>query len=729
MRSLKENTKASLAVLTAVSAVTSVCALFGLVLGLSHALLVVLTVLAAASSGLAVFLISRAIRPALAPTLDEKEKLASWQAYTQRLLDACPGMVYVRAADGTFKLVNESFATDRGKSCEEMVGSSFCVAEDSLIEDARVLSGERIAKEEWRLHPVQRVEVCRLHTKRAGLDAEGNPVVIGSSYDITDLRATQRALQAALEREQDRSERTRAFMQRLLDVIPQPVYVKNDKSVYLMVNDAFAKHRGVPKEVIIGESSVTPTFAKPMNPDIAREIAATVSNEDAEVLQGAVIFKEESRPHPETGQELYRIISKQACLDVEGNQVIVGANFDVTQWRQAERRAEHASAAKSLFLASMSHEIRTPLSGVIGMLRMVLRRDTLEAEPREQLGISLKSAESLLAIINDILDFSKIEAGQLSLEIIDYDLHAMLQEAVQPFSESVRTSGPDFQLHIDSAVPQYVQGDPTRLRQILMNLVGNAMKFTPNGMVIVAVDLDAQQGNWSRLRFRVKDNGIGISEEALPRLFQMFQQADNSTTRKYGGTGLGLAICKQLVEAMGGQISVDSLEGLGTTFTFVLPLQHGVAPPLVSERRLVGQTHRLHILCAEDEPVNQLIIGNMLEEIGHRVEMAGDGIQAVQALARTDFDLVLMDGRMPNMDGYDATRAIRAGGLTGLPVINRRVMISALTANVSQEDRARCRGSGMDDFLVKPVDDQELHRVLDAAVQRGLAEGKKLPAL
>ncbi|MEO7577842.1 MAG: ATP-binding protein, partial [Massilia sp.] len=395
--------------------------------------------------------------------------------------------------------------------------------------------------------------------------------------------------------------------------------------------------------------------------------------------------------------------------------------------RLAKQRAEEATRQKSEFLANMSHEMRTPLAGVIGMLGFALRDNRLQDATRDQILRGQANAQSLLAIINDLLDLSKIEAGKLNTENIDFALGAALDHVASLFEQQAAISGIGFDIELAPDLPRFVVGDPTRLRQVLVNLVGNAFKFTHQGAVRVSVqrcaDVLPARGQVSMIRFSVQDTGIGISPAALARLFQKFEQADTTTTRRYGGTGLGLAICRQLVELMGGQISVDSVEGEGSSFSFVLPLADGVAPPAPSSAPLPPHSHRLKVLCAEDFPTNQIIIRTMLEELGHEVEMADDGLQAVQACVRTRHDLILMDGRMPQLDGASATRMIRAGGLERTPVRDRDLMIIALTANASEEDRARYLACGMDDFLTKPVDEAALHAQLARAIERQLARG------
>ena len=400
--------------------------------------------------------------------------------------------------------------------------------------------------------------------------------------------------------------------------------------------------------------------------------------------------------------------------------------------RLAKQKAEDATRQKSEFLANMSHEMRTPLAGVIGMLGFALRDFRLHDGTREQILRGQANAQSLLTIINDLLDFSKIEAGKLSIENIDFALAATLENVVSLFEEQAAAHSVGFGIELAPDLPSFVTGDPTRLRQVLVNLVGNAFKFTNRGSVGVQVErlaADPGQPQVNLIRFAVRDTGIGIAPEALARLFQKFEQADSTTTRRYGGTGLGLAICRQLVELMGGSISVVSEEGVGSCFSFVLPLPDGVAPPLVPHVPRAPHSHRLKVLCAEDFPTNQIIIRMMLEELGHQVDIADNGLMALAACARSRYDLILMDGRMPELDGASATRMIRAGGPAEAPVLDRDLMIIALTANASEEDRARYLASGMDDFLTKPIDEAALHVQLSRAIERQLRRGIELAAM
>ncbi|GAA5157420.1 ATP-binding protein [Viridibacterium curvum] len=648
------------------------------------------------------------VRREIEETLKREKSLhAGFTAYTQRLINAIPQPVYVKDAQSRYVIVNEAFCKLRMLSAEQLIGrapndltqddakAALVIAEDREVLDNDIV----ISKEEHGLHPVTQEERYRWVGKRRCVDHTGQPVLVGATVDLTEWRRAEQATAAALEREIALRERVAAFTQRLIDVIPQPVYVKHADSRYMLVNRAMLDDMHREPDDLLGKNPVD----LGANPDYA----SLVMKEDQRIAAGEVIYKEEHMSHPYSGKEVFRIISKRSCIDPEGRAVIVGTNFDITPLRQAERAAAAASEAKSVFLATMSHEIRTPLGGVIGMLRLALRQP-IEDAVREQLNIGLRNAEALLVILNDVLDFSKIEAGELRLETIDFDLVETAQDVMQSFALNARERGVALALDLPASVGHFFRGDPTRLRQILVNLIGNALKFTRQGTVTVRFAA-AQPG----FACEVIDTGIGIPAEALPRMFQRFQQADSSTTRKYGGTGLGLAICKQLVEAMGGTISVHSSIGIGTTFRFVLPLPAGEARNTSGKTEALPiQMRCLNLLCAEDNATNQIIIRSLLEDLGHRVHFADNGLQALQQLAEQDFDAVMMDGRMPELDGLQTTRAIRAGSHGTLRIRNPRIPVIALTANVSDEDMAAFRAAGANHFLAKPVDDRQLTELM-----------------
>ena len=399
----------------------------------------------------------------------------------------------------------------------------------------------------------------------------------------------------------------------------------------------------------------------------------------------------------------------------------------------AKTQAEVVSRHRIDFLSAMSHDIRTPLAGVIGMLKFALRDQTVRGRTQEYLRIGLHNGESLLTILNDILDFSKIDAGKLTLETVDFDLLALIGDAAGIVQGQADAKSLLLRRELALDLPRYVRADPTRLRQILINLLGNAIKFTANGEVLLEVRCSrtpSHHKDCHQIDFVISDTGAGIDADTLPRLFQKFEQADHSTTRRYGGTGLGLAICKQLVELMKGSIGVESRIGVGSRFHFTLPLPAGSAPPPDARQVPRNARHecRLHILCAEDVRTNQIIIGTLLEGMGHTVTIVENGEEVLRALAQAPYDAVLMDGRMPLMDGEQAARLIRAGGNQAFPFPDPQIPIIALTANASEHDRQRYLAAGMDDFLTKPVDEALLFQKIDALIDLLLARGHALPS-
>ncbi|WP_343729666.1 ATP-binding protein [Duganella sp.] len=403
-------------------------------------------------------------------------------------------------------------------------------------------------------------------------------------------------------------------------------------------------------------------------------------------------------------------------------------NERTAELTEAKEHAEVVSRHRIDFLSAMSHDIRTPLAGVIGMIKFALRDQSVRGRTEEYLRIGLQNSESLLAILNDILDFSKIDAGRLSIETVDFDLITLIDDAVGILQQQADAKSLLLRYELAPDLPRYVRGDPTRLRQILLNLLGNAIKFTDRGEVRLEVSALQTANGRTSVSFDVSDTGPGIPAETLPRLFQKFEQADHSTTRRYGGTGLGLAICKELVELMGGSIAAASRVGAGSTFSFTLPLLPGSAPaadPAALPRK-EHHAYRLRVLCAEDVRTNQIIVSTLLEGMGHDIRIVENGLQALHALSSAAYDLVLMDGRMPMMDGEQAARLIRAGGGEDYRVLDPDIPIIALTANASDHDRARYLAVGMDGFLSKPVDERLLYDQVAKVIAQHLSRGRPL---
>ncbi len=551
---------------------------------------------------------------------------------------------------------------------------------------------------------------------------------VGIMQDISERKGAE--MQVAASRD---------FLQHVIDTVGDPIFVKDEQHRWLVANRAFWDLLGAKPGGLIGKSDYDVLPA---------EQADIYWEKDDLVLRTGVMNVNEEPITSSQGITRQIVTKKSRSVDPHGRPVIVAIIHDVTEQKQyeaalsaanldLERVAERARSlavaasaadqAKSEFLAAMSHEIRTPMNGVIGMVSLLMETP-LTPEQQEYTQTIRASGEALLVIVNDVLDFSKIEAGQLSIEPIPFELSVAIHEIVDLLGPEIESHGLTVETHIAPDVPTHVIGDAGRIRQVLLNLAGNAIKFTQHGGVTIDVTCRERTASSVHLRLAVRDTGIGIPPETIGRLFQRFSQADASTTRKYGGTGLGLAISKSLVELMGGAIGVESTPDQGSTFWFSVPVQidaasaapsptehpsPGMRPAGRPEPHAAGATParpRRHsrILLAEDNIVNQRVATRMLEKLGYRVDVAANGLEAVEAVRRVPYDLVLMDCQMPEMDGFGATAAIRQLDSDG-----HRLPIVAMTAAAMEGDRQRCLAAGMDDYLTKPVSRATLAAALD----------------
>jgi len=490
---------------------------------------------------------------------------------------------------------------------------------------------------------------------------------------------------------------------------------------YLLVNRAWERVHGIDARTAIGrrDEDLFPAEVAAHNRAVARE-----------VLQTGKVHEEERQGAGTDANSTYL----EVCFGLrrDDGEPIGTATMatDITERKRVLAQALQASRAKSQFLANMSHEIRTPLNGVIGMLELLLSGD-LPPEQRERARLAASSGQSLLRLVDDILDVSRVEAGKLELDPREFDLAAWLRDICAVAAEQARAKGLELTLRVRDDLPATVVGDDGRLGQVLTNLLANAVKFTDGGAITVGASVQARRHDTALVRVEVSDTGVGIAPEALERLFDAFEQADSSTTRRYGGSGLGLAISRQLIDLMGGSIDVSSAVGHGSTFRVTLPLRvvsdraESAARPQPPARRAprtsdasapraAAQTAdsaaERRVLVAEDNPVNQLVMQGMLTRRGLAVDVAQDGFEALRLAAVHDYAAIFMDCQMPNVDGYAATEGIRqAEQAAGAP---RRPII-AMTAYAMAGDRERCLEAGMDHYLSKPVVPAQLDAALD----------------
>lgn len=543
--------------------------------------------------------------------------------------------------------------------------------------------------------------------------------------EIMELRTRCAALEiTASERKQLETEiqDAREYAENIVETVREPLVVLNSELEILTANHSFYETFKVTPEDTIG-NFIYDIGNRQWDIPKLRVLVKEILPHDT-VINGYEV----EHDFPGIGRKTILLNARQIYRENIGSHIMLLAMEDITDRKQAEEIfwqakavAESANRSKSEFLANMSHEIRTPMNGVIGMSQL-LAMTNLDKEQLGYVEILKESGKILLSLINDILDLSKIEAGKIELETMDFDLQAEMLGAIYLLSLRAQEKGLELVLQIDPAVPLFLKGDAGRLRQILTNLIGNAIKFTLKGTVTLQIRKYCEDDGSVNLRFMISDTGIGIGADKLAMIFDPFAQADGSTTRSHGGTGLGLSISRQLAELMGGSVGVESVEGAGSTFWFTVLLEKqsgsmdeasgfsSSADYTMPALPKVPTGNNIRLLLAEDEPTNQIVIKSILAKFGYQVDVANNGFDAIAALENNDYALVLMDCMMPLLSGYEATLVIRDQTSA---VRNHSVPVIALTANAFKNDRDICHAAGMDDYLSKPFDVSDLLAILD----------------
>lgn len=641
--------------------------------------------------------------------------------------------IFMIDSNGRVVSWNDGAARISGHSENEIIGKHYSIfyppedAQNGLPEEALKLAFTqgRFEGEGWRMRK-DGTRFCASFVLTAIRDSNGNHQGFAKVIrDITDKRKAEDDLRLAYEKLErrvlERTEELRASqmgLEELMNTVNGVVWeAEIGKPRFSFVSRQAERILGYPIERWLGEEKFWQNI---LHPEDRERMTGDKYLSPAEKRDSQIEYRVKTADGRTIWIKDYiKIIYERGTpAKMRGIMVDITDRKNVEeQLRTAREVAIQASTVKSEFVANMSHEIRTPLNAIIGMATIAQEGEM--SEDRRDCLVTIKTAaDTLLSLINDILDFSKIEAGKVSLEISDFELKSVCANALDVITPIAKGKNIDIEVQTSGDLPQMVRGDPGRLLQILLNLLGNAVKFTPvQGRVLLLIKRVSE----TMIRFEVSDTGPGVPEKIRDRLFQPFSQADSSTARKYGGTGLGLSICKRLVDLMKGQIGLECQHGVGSTFWFELPLpaaggaksqeQCADAIEQVESAPVIGA----RILVAEDNPANRKVVLRFLEKLGHRADVVADGKEAVESFRMDYFDLIFMDCQMPEMDGYEATRRIRElerqSGRLPIPIV-------ALTAHAFSGDEKKCREAGMDDYVTKPVDLKRLEQIISKWTRR-----------
>lgn len=637
-----------------------------------------------------------------------EESLIQKEFKYRNLVENAGAVIYSTDLNGNINFASSKATELTGYSLEELEDSHF----SSLVDPSGLAKVTENYINQVR-SGIEETTMTFLITTKAGkkkwveqsavLLLENNQPV-GFQCIIKDI-SEKRQMQLELENFEFKLKENQILLQSILDHTTSLIYIKDLSGKYILVNKRFKEMLNMEEGEIINKTDYD---------FVPAELADHYKSLDDEVIRTGKSIETEELIHTEKG-DINLLLIKFPLLDID-NKVwgLSGMANDITervhyqqQLIKATKDAEEAKLLQEQFLANMSHEIRTPMNGIQGMTNLLLDT-TLTEQQKEFASIIKHSTQNLLVIINDILDFSKIKAGKLTIEKIDFALADVVNNVRALFEHRIKKKGLQLLVEIDRDIPVGLKGDAHRLNQLFINLIGNAIKFTEFGHIRLHITLQSRKGDKAILLFAISDTGIGIPAKSLDHIFESFSQAGVDTSRLYGGTGLGLAICKNLLQLLGGDISVTSTEGKGSTFNFHIPFEYVdkqeaaelILPNIYDYNKLlVGK----RFLVAEDNEVNQKIVNQVLKKAGGIVQLVNDGKQAIEQLRDKKYDLIIMDLQMPVMDGYAAARYIRSTLLIETPIL-------AMTANVLKGELLRCLQAGMNDYMSKPFEFTELYK-------------------